>query len=65
MVVTNKGSGTSTTGAFKIRNSWGPEWGENGYGWLPYDYVAAGLAQDWWTLIKAEWVDSPAFTASN
>jgi C1A family cysteine protease len=64
MVVTNHASGASTTGAFRVRNSWGPEWGQGGYGWLPYDYVSAGLAQDWWTLVKAEWVDSPAFTAS-
>jgi C1A family cysteine protease len=64
MVVTNHGSGMSSTGAFKIRNSWGTEWGDQGYGWLPYDYVAAGLAQDWWTLIKGEWVDTLAFTAS-
>ncbi len=62
-VVTNNSSGSTTKGAFKIRNSWGPVWGDAGYGWLPYDYVTTGLAQDWWTLIKAEWVDSPAFTA--
>jgi C1A family cysteine protease len=24
-------------GAFRIRNSWGPEWGANGDGWLPFD----------------------------
>jgi hypothetical protein len=35
--------------------------GDGGYGWLPYDYVSAGLAEDWWTLIKAEWVDSGEF----
>jgi len=64
MTVTNAVSGTTTTGAFKIRNSWGPEWGDGGYGWLPYEYVERGLAQDWWTLVKGEWVDSPAFTAS-
>jgi C1A family cysteine protease len=46
-----------TVGAFLVRNSWGPAWGDGGYGWLPYDYAAAGLAEDWWTLIKAEWVD--------
>lgn len=31
----------------------------------PYDYVITGLAPDWWTLIKGEWVDSPPFTSSS
>jgi len=25
-------------------------WGENGYGWLPYAYVEAGLADDFWSM---------------
>ena len=37
-----------------IRNSWGAEWGEAGYGWLPYAYVETGLALDFWALIEAE-----------
>lgn len=61
MRIKNTICGKETTGALLIRNSWGTGWGDNGYGWLPYDYVLKGLAIDWWTLLKTEWVDTGQF----
>ena len=48
-------------GALKIRASWGTGWGEKGYGWLPYKYVEAGLAVDWWTLVKSDYLSTKKF----
>jgi C1A family cysteine protease len=48
-------------GAIKIRNSWGIDWGEGGYGWLPYEYIEAGLADDFWSLFKNEYVSTKQF----
>ncbi len=56
-----EGRAADTTGALLVRNSWGAGWGGKGYGWFPYRYVLEGLTDDWWSLLKNEWIDTGAF----
>ena len=61
MKIKNKYGKIESIGALLIRNSWGKEWGEGGCGWLPYEYVLKGLAEDFWSVLKKEWVDTGQF----
>lgn len=37
-------------GFFEVRNSWGPEWGDEGYCWIPYEFLnwRSDMGQEAW-----------------
>ena len=41
-------------GSFKVINSWGTNWGDNGYFWLPYSFASQGIMKEAYVLEDAE-----------
>jgi C1A family cysteine protease len=59
MTMTNPITKHTSRGAFLVRNSWGPEWGFYGYGYMPYEFINhtnsdERYMEDLWVIVEAE-----------
>jgi len=39
-----------TKKVFIVRNSWGTNWGDNGYFYMPFDVVNPNMSSDYWII---------------
>lgn len=46
---------------YKVRNSWGENWGDHGHAWIPFDMIHGKMAGDFWTLRKKALITSSKF----
>lgn len=54
-VDTNPWGRDSGPGAFRVRNSWGTDWGQGGYGLLPYAFLTRLLVGETWIVVEEDW----------
>ncbi len=57
----NSRDGNETKGAFLCQNSWGTNWGNKGFFYIPDKYFETGLAVDVWTVTDINWVNTKHF----
>ena len=51
-----KDCGRSGVGAFRVLNSYGTDWGDQGLGWLPYTYFRSSYTFDCWAATAGRWL---------